>query len=377
MLFFCLPLIAQQKFSISGTIFSQYKGADIRLSSDDSSFAPINVKEKNGKFYFHGEIKKEYEPVHLSVEKDNVYLGSIFLFIGAQDMKIDIVKLNKNDDALNEFRFSNVLFSKEQEEYKRLTKPSKDSAKAAFNIYYDVKRGYTKGYNQDSLWTIVSDLRKKLLVKKIKFIESFPNSYFSLYMFNKEIVNGFHPITIENLKTIYDKLDNNVKETDLGKTINEYINKKISLTVGHVLPDFSFTTDKGENYELSSFCKSEKYVLLCFWGSGCAPCIKKFPTLKMLNEKYKSRGLQLISISLETSIEGWSNSLKKYELPWLQTLDSPIYIHGNRIQDLLEVRSMPQYFLIDSTGKLVYHNEQSNDDDELNMLQQLLETQLQ
>lgn len=375
-MFFYLPLVAQHKFSISGTIPLQYKEAEIMLSSDNSSFTPVSTKEKKGRFYLSGEIKHGYEPVNLSVKKDNKYLGTFFLFIGAQDMKIDIVKLNKND-GLNNFHFVNVPFVKEQKEYERLTKPSKDSAKAAFNVYYDAKQKHLKTTMQDSLWTIVSDLRKKLLAQKIKFIEAFPNSYVSLYMFNKEIIHGFHSIKVENLKTIYDKLDNDVKQTDLGKSVNEYINKKLSLTVDHILPNFSFSTDKEQHFELSSFSKNKKYVLLCFWGSGCVPCIKKIPTFKLLNEKYESKGLQLISISLDQNIDGWLNSVKKYEMPWLQTLDSPNYIKGNRIQDLLDINYVPQYFLIDDTGKLVYHNEQSNDDDEFSILKKLLETQLQ
>ena len=226
------------------------------------------------------------------------------------------------------------------------------------------------------MWTIVSDFRKKLLVQKIKFIESFPNAYISLYLFNKEIINGFHPITPDRLETIYNKLSSDLKKTDLGKSVKKYIMKKLSLTVGHVLPNFSFSTDKEQNFELTSFFENKKFVLLCFWGRGCAPCIKKIPALKIINEKYESKGLQLISISLDGNADGWLDSLKKYEMPWLQTCDIPSYNQGNRIRDVLDVNHMPQYFLIDNAGRLVYHNEQSNDDDEFSILQRLLDSQL-
>ncbi|MFT6749577.1 MAG: thiol-disulfide isomerase/thioredoxin, partial [Flavobacterium sp.] len=222
-----------------------------------------------------------------------------------------------------------------------------------------------------------SNLRKKLLVKKIKFIAKYPNDYISLYFFNKEIVNGYHPITVYGLETIYNKLGNDLKKTNLGKSVGEYLKKKKSITVGNVLPDFSFLDSKGQKYDLSSFFDNKEYVLLCFWSRGCAPCIKKMPTLKILNEKYASKGLNLISISLENNADWWLKSLKKYEMPWLQTCDVPEYNQGNSIAKILDVNRMPQYFLIDNSGKLIYHNEQSNDDDDFTVLMKILDSQLE
>jgi thiol-disulfide isomerase/thioredoxin len=376
LIFFCQALSAQQKFVISGTIPSQYIGVDITLHSENSAFNSINTKEKNGKFFLTGEIRQDYEPALLVVRKDNKYLGESFLFIGAQDMKIDIVKLNESK-YYNDFHFINVPFAKEQKKYEQMTMPFIDSIKIASRPYDDARRGYLKGHNKDSLWTIVSNFRKKLLVQKIKFIESFPDDYISLYFFNKEVINGYHPITVHELNTIYDKLSNDLKETDLGKSVGEYINKKQSLSVGNVLPNFFFSTNKGDNFDLSSFFSNKKFVLLCFWGRSCAPCIKKIPTLKIINKKYESKGLQLISISLDIDAEGWLESLKKHEMSWLQTCDIPIYNQGNNIRNILDVDRMPQYFLIDNTGRLVYHNEQSNDDDDFNVLLKFLDSKLQ
>ncbi|WP_431242223.1 hypothetical protein ACQ9BO_20270 [Flavobacterium sp. P21] len=113
MICFCLTLSAQHKFSISGTIPPQYKGADIILSSENAANTQISTKEKNGKFYLSGETKDSYEPAYLDIQKDNKHLGGSFLFIGPKDMKIQIVKLNEKDN-LNDFKFSNVPFVKEK-----------------------------------------------------------------------------------------------------------------------------------------------------------------------------------------------------------------------------------------------------------------------
>jgi thiol-disulfide isomerase/thioredoxin len=375
MVLFCHLLSAQNKFVISGTIPPQYKGVDITLFPENSKFEPLFTKEENGKFVFTGQIKQGYEPVRLFVKKDNIFLGVIFLFIGAQEMKIDIMELNV-ESSLNDFRFFNVPFIKELKKYDEMTRPLIDSAKVAFKPYDDVRLGYLKGYDKDSLWSIVSNLRKKLLVKKIKFIEKYPNDYISLYIFNKEILNSIHPINVYGLDTIYNKLGNDLKETNLGKSVGQYLKKKKSITIGNVLPNFSFLSSKGQEFDISSILNNKEFVLLCFWSRGCAPCIKKIPALKIINEKYESKGLNLISISLENKADWWLQSLKKYEMPWLQTCDVPKYNQGNSIANILDVKHMPQYFLIDKSGKLVYHNEQSNDDDDFTVLQKILDNQL-
>src|SRR5262249_50861921 len=43
-----------------------------------------------------------------------------------------------------------------------------------------------------------------------------------------------------------------------------------------------------------------KVVLVDVWGSFCAPCKEKFPAVVALHEKYSSRGLSVISVSVDT-----------------------------------------------------------------------------
>lgn len=95
--------------------------------------------------------------------------------------------------------------------------------------------------------------------------------------------------------------------------------------------------------------------------------------MKRLNETYADKGLQMISVSIDANLEKWTSSLKRYDLPWLQTCNLPPYINEQNVRSLYYINYIPQYFLLDKNGKLIYHNTQLKDGDDYNILQELLE----
>ncbi len=64
-----------------------------------------------------------------------------------------------------------------------------------------------------------------------------------------------------------------------------------------VAPDFSLTDLWGKKLALASF--RGKVVLLNFWATWCGPCRTEIPLFIDLQNKYGSRGLQIVGISLD------------------------------------------------------------------------------
>jgi hypothetical protein len=92
--------------------------------------------------------------------------------------------------------------------------------------------------------------------------------------------------------------------------------------------------------------------------------------LKNVYANYKD-SLEIISISLDADEQKWKTALKKYNLPWLNTCNIRKYI-GQDLSSLYNVQYIPQYFLVDGSGQLLYHNVQSGDTDDYDGLKKLI-----
>ena len=148
----------------------------------------------------------------------------------------------------------------------------------------------------------------------------------------------------------------------------------VGLEVGDIAPEIDLPDTKGNKVALSSL--RGEMVLVDFWASWCGPCIKGIPLLKRIQNEYKDKDLQVISISIDDSATKWLAAEKKYAMPWLQTCDLPAYTNGKELRSLYALHYIPQYFLLDLQGKLIYHNIQLKDDDEYSLLRQVLAMEL-
>jgi hypothetical protein len=94
--------------------------------------------------------------------------------------------------------------------------------------------------------------------------------------------------------------------------------------------------------------------------------------LKQIEEVYRSQGLQVISISIDKDSTKWFAALEKYNMPWLQTCDLPDYTNNNSLSTLYEIHFIPQYFLIDKEGMLIYQDVLNDDNDDHTVLKEAL-----
>lgn len=126
----------------------------------------------------------------------------------------------------------------------------------------------------------------------------------------------------------------------------------VPVTAGQSMkaPDFTLANIKGRDVTLSDVLE-EGPVLLDFWATWCKPCVKAFPGLQDLYEKYEGRGLRVVTVSVDSPkslarVVPLINS-KKYTFEVL--LDTQ-----GRVAKRYNVMALPRTLLISPTGKIVY-----------------------
>ena len=240
-----------------------------------------------------------------------------------------------------------------------------------------------KQYPKVNLDTIPEDnpLRKKFLDKiesidnqrdslcelinnaKIDFIRTNQNSF--LPVIGDEITRLLYqrvdPISVGQARKLFNNLSEKVRHSTYGIRTNNRIKVKENVVVGRLAPEFSTPDKNGKTVKLSGF-RGRSYVMLDFWASWCSPCLKGVPHLKQLFARYHDKGLWVICVSVDYKKDKWLSAIDKYDLSsWhhvlsVQDLDKSFQYIENK-DDIREKyplgNGVPQYILIDKTGKII------------------------
>lgn len=135
-------------------------------------------------------------------------------------------------------------------------------------------------------------------------------------------------------------------------------NSTIGLSVGNEAPDIKLPNPKGDSITLSSL--RGKIVLIDFWASWCAPCLKEQPELRSVYKKYgrslfaNAKGFNIYGVSLDSKKMDWKNTIKKYKMEWTQVSDLKYW--NSEAARLYKVEEIPYNLLIDGGGIIIARN---------------------
>lgn len=132
------------------------------------------------------------------------------------------------------------------------------------------------------------------------------------------------------------------------KSVKARYQAELKTDIGVTPPAFSLVSDKGETLSLAAVKK--KLTIVDFWASWCKPCRAENPNLIALYSKWKDKGLEIVSVSIDkvADKEKWLDAIKEDKLTWLQVWDEK----GTSNKDY-GITAIPRTFLVDDAGKIV------------------------
>ncbi len=120
-----------------------------------------------------------------------------------------------------------------------------------------------------------------------------------------------------------------------------------SVGTGQKAPDFSVQNILSGNYLSLKHYKGQ-VVYLDFWASWCKPCLKSFPFMEELKQKYSKRGLVVIAVGLDENRDDL--------MAFLEQIDPASFIvaHNGKgdIATRYNVQVMPSTYLIGRDGNI-------------------------
>jgi thiol-disulfide isomerase/thioredoxin len=122
---------------------------------------------------------------------------------------------------------------------------------------------------------------------------------------------------------------------------------KSSQSLG-MAPDEIFTTLSGKKIELKKL--RGKPVLITFWATDCASCIKEIPHLINLYQKFHPQGLEIIAVAMPYDPPNHVLFMSHAkQIPYPVALD----LKAQHVQAFGQIQFTPSTFLISPSGAIV------------------------
>lgn len=114
---------------------------------------------------------------------------------------------------------------------------------------------------------------------------------------------------------------------------------------------FTFTDTTGQTHTLTDF--KDRIVILNFWASWCAPCIKEFPLLIKAAQNYPDN-VTLIALSSDIEESTMNKFIAKYKIPTAHNIHIA-FDTNQRITNTYNVTKLPKTFIINQHQEITHH----------------------
>ncbi len=157
---------------------------------------------------------------------------------------------------------------------------------------------------------------------------------------------------INKLKEIINTFSPSIKNSEYVRFLNEELLLNQKLSLDSPAPGFALLSSTGDSVKLSDY--EGKYLLIEFWASWCKNSEERNKELRILYDKYKNAGLEILSISLDKEEDEWRYGIERDSLEWRQASDFLYW--ESPVSKYYRVQKIPYEILIDPNGKIIAIN---------------------
>lgn len=307
-------------FVLKGTFIGKHTQA-IFLIYEDSSGQKTKHKAfiNNGIFSFKGFISS---PVYATIMSDikikpsSMNVSNVAeVFLSPGDLTISL----KENDFGHPVLVGSVVHN-EWTNLQTMYEPLNKIKDSLYQAMFAIERAGNTPKNRIARMAVVAKIDKcNLEIDHIdyNYIGSHPTSYLSAYLLSNCMEMD---LRLDSTEMFYNAFSQSVKNSVAGKAISRVIVNGKSSIVGSVIRMPLGTNLDGSRFNPQTF-KIDNYILLYFWAGWA----NDNTDLKAIYNKYQSRGLKTIAISMEPFKKTWRDSIKKGQIGmWHHIFADPV-----------------------------------------------------
>jgi len=331
-------------FTLSGTVTNPGSLKTIYLLAMDSTQVSVVDSTKlseDGKFQF------KYNAPYANLYKLRVG-GSIFDLIAKNGD--DIAFATNITDNSHAYTITGSDDSEKIKEFNKVSNYYTDKNTKLADDYQAKEQAL--GKQSDSLMQAFMPVFQKNIsdysVATLKFVNDNKNSLAGFFAVTSLDPDKYEQQMVAYADDIQGKFSDNpgvqqfIKQMMLVKPIS----------VGHAAPDFTVISIDNKPIKLSDY--KGKYVMLDFWASWCGPCRQENPNVVKQYATYHPKGLNILSISLDTSRTNWQAAINNDKLTWTHASDLKNF--EGPTETLYHIQAIPSNFIIDPQGIIIAKN---------------------
>lgn len=162
-----------------------------------------------------------------------------------------------------------------------------------------------------------------------------------------ELIDIFDVYALTDLKEHYLGYAQDLKCT-ITPRLKSTIEVNVKTSVGSNFEDYQFVSPIN-TVAKSLYQVKSKNKIIVFWSSTCSHCQTDLPKFIPKYKELKSRGIEIIGLSLDADRESYELMAQSY--PWIS--DSELKGWRSSVNEKYNVNATPTYFILDEQNKIV------------------------